>query len=50
MWMCDKCQGSMIVERAVDHELGLAIHLFACLNCGKRTSAEKDPQPLVAKF
>ncbi len=49
MRICDKCQGSMFVERAVDFELGLAIHFFACLNCGKRTSAEKHPQPLATK-
>lgn len=49
MKICEKCQGSMIVERAVDMEVGLAIHLYVCLNCGKRVSAEKDPQPLAFK-
>jgi len=47
MWVCNKCQGSMIVERAVDLELGLSILLYACLNCGRRTPAEKQPRPLA---
>ncbi len=47
MKICEKCQGSMVMERAVDLEVGLSILYFACLNCGKRIQAEKEPQPLV---
>lgn len=46
MKICEKCQGSMVVERAVDLEVGLSILYFACLNCGKRIQAEKEPRPL----
>lgn len=49
MRKCEKCQGSMVLERAVDLELGLAIYFFACLNCGKRISAEQHPRPLAYK-
>lgn len=37
----------MVMERAVDLEVGLSILYFACLNCGKRQQAEKEPRPLV---
>ena len=47
MKICEKCQGSMVMERAVDLEVGLSILYFACLNCGKRIQAEKEPRPLV---
>ena len=47
MKICKKCQGSMVMERAVDLEVGLSILYFACLNCGKRQQAEKEPQPLA---
>jgi len=47
MKICEKCQGSMVTERAVDLEVGLSILYFACLNCGKRIQAEKEPRPLV---
>jgi hypothetical protein len=48
MKICEKCQGAMVVERAVDLEVGLSILYFACLNCGKRIQAEKEPRPLVS--
>ena len=44
---CEKCQGSIILERAVDLEVGLSILYFVCLNCGKRVQAEREPRPLV---
>lgn len=47
MKICEKCQGSMVLERAVDLEVGLCLLYFACLNCGKRIQAEKEPRPLV---
>jgi len=40
----------MVMERAVDLEVGLSILYFACLNCGKRQQAEKEPRPLVHSF
>ncbi|MBH0188435.1 MAG: hypothetical protein HP493_06155 [Nitrospira sp.] len=36
MKTCDKCHGAMLPERAVDLDAGLAITVFACLNCGRR--------------
>lgn len=50
MKTCEKCQGSMVMERAVDLEVGLSILYFACLNCGKRIQAEKEPRPLVHHY
>ena len=47
METCEKCQGAMILERAVDLEVGLVIMFYACLNCGRRVQAEKEPHPLV---
>jgi hypothetical protein len=49
MKTCDKCKGTMTLERAVDLDSGLAIHVFACLNCGRRRAAESEPRPLVSK-
>ena len=43
---CEKCQGAMVIERAVDMESGLAILVYACLNCGRRSTAQKEPQPV----
>ena len=39
MKICEKCQGSMVVERAVDLEVGLSILYFACLNCYAKTES-----------
>ena len=47
MKTCEKCQGSMVIERAVDLEVGLKLLYYACLNCGRRVQAEKEPRPLV---
>lgn len=49
MKTCDKCQGSMLIERAVDLNAGLAITVFACLNCGRRQAAEREPRPITAR-
>ena len=49
MQICDKCQGAMVLERAVDFHMGLAILLYACVNCGRRVAAEQAPRPLVYK-
>ncbi|MEW6543864.1 MAG: hypothetical protein AB1411_09675 [Nitrospirota bacterium] len=39
----------MLLERAVDLDAGLAITVFACLNCGRRKAAENQPRPLTAR-
>jgi hypothetical protein len=39
----------MLLERAVDLHAGLTITVFACLNCGRRKAAEREPRPLVAR-
>ena len=49
MKTCDKCRGAMLPERAVDLDAGLAITVFACLNCGRRKAADSEPRPLTAR-
>jgi len=49
MKTCDKCRGTMLPERAVDLDAGLAITVFACLNCGRRKAADQEPRPLTAR-
>lgn len=49
MKACDKCKGTLIMERAVDLDAGLAITVYACLNCGRRKPAEPEPRPLTAR-
>lgn len=49
MKTCDKCRGAMLPERAVDLDAGLAITVFACLNCGRRKAAEQEPRPITAR-
>jgi len=39
----------MLPERAVDLNAGLAIMVFACLNCGRRKAADQEPRPLTAR-
>lgn len=46
---CDKCKGTMLLERAVDMDAGLVINVYACLNCGRRKSAEQEPRPITTK-
>lgn len=46
---CEKCKGTMHLERAVDLSAGLTINFFACLNCGRRQAAEPEPRPLVSR-
>jgi len=40
----------MLPERAVDLDAGLAITVFACLNCGRRKAADQEPRPLTARY
>ena len=49
MKTCDKCQGTMFLERAVDLNAGLVITVLACLNCGRRKAVETEPRPLIAR-
>jgi len=49
MKTCDKCKGTVVLERAVDLDAGLAIIVYACLNCGRRKAAEPEPRPLTAR-
>lgn len=49
MRTCDKCNGTMLLERAVDMDAGLAITVFACLNCGRRKAVDNEPRPLTAR-
>ena len=49
MKTCDKCQGTMLLERAVDLNAGLVITVLACLNCGRRKAVETEPRPLTAR-
>ncbi len=49
MKACDKCKGTLRLERAVDLDAGLAIIVYACLNCGRRKPAEAEPRPLTAR-
>ena len=49
MKACDKCKGTLIMERAVDLDAGLAITVYACLNCGRRKPVEPEPRPLTAR-
>jgi len=49
MKICDKCRGTMLPERAVDLDAGLAINVFACLNCGRRKAADQEPRPITAR-
>lgn len=49
MNVCDKCKGTLMLERAVDLDAGLAITVYACLNCGRRKPAEAEPRPLTAR-
>lgn len=45
---CDKCQGTVRIERGVDLNSGLAIYILVCFNCGRRKPAEKEPRPITA--
>jgi hypothetical protein len=49
MRTCDKCKGTMRLERAIDMDAGLAITVFACLNCGRRKDVDSEPRPLTAR-
>ncbi len=48
MHTCDKCKGTMYLERAIDMDAGLVITVLACLNCGRRKVADAEPRPMTA--
>lgn len=47
MYPCEKCQGSMLLDREVDMESGLSLLVLVCINCGRRKQAERAPLPLI---
>jgi len=47
MYPCEKCQGSMLLDREVDMESGLSLLVLVCINCGRRKQAERTPLPLI---
>ena len=47
MQTCEKCQGSMLLDREIDMELGMSLLVFKCINCGRRKQAERAPIPLI---
>jgi hypothetical protein len=47
MYPCEKCQGSMLLDREVDMESGLSLLVLLCINCGRRKQAERAPLPLI---
>jgi DNA-directed RNA polymerase subunit M/transcription elongation factor TFIIS len=47
MQSCEKCQGSMLLDREIDMESGLSLLVYLCINCGRRKQAERSPIPLI---
>lgn len=47
MKVCDKCAGTMLLDREIDMEAGMTLLVFVCINCGRRQQAEQTPHPLV---
>jgi transcription elongation factor Elf1 len=47
MYTCEKCQGSMLLDREVDMESGMSLLVLVCINCGRRKQAEPAPIPLI---
>jgi DNA-directed RNA polymerase subunit M/transcription elongation factor TFIIS len=47
MHTCEKCQGSMLLDREVDMESGMSLLVLVCINCGRRKQAEPAPIPLI---
>jgi len=46
--VCDKCQGTLVLDREVDLLTGMTLCVSLCINCGRRRKVEKDPKPLTA--
>ncbi|HBP90153.1 MAG TPA: hypothetical protein DD706_20960 [Nitrospiraceae bacterium] len=47
MHRCEKCQGTMLLDREVDMESGMSLLVLWCINCGLRKQAERAPIPLI---
>jgi len=47
MQTCDKCDGTVLLDREIDMEAGMTLLVFLCINCGHRKQAEQTPSPLV---
>ena len=47
MQSCEKCEGSMLLDREIDMESGMSLLVFVCINCGRRKQAERAPIPLI---
>ena len=47
MYVCEKCQGSMLLDREVDMESGMTLLVLVCINCGRRKQAEPVPIPVI---
>ena len=45
---CQRCQGSLRAETAVDLQTGVVILQYVCFNCGRRWYPEKAPRPMTA--
>ena len=45
---CQRCQGSLRAETAVDLQTGVVILQYVCFNCGRRWYPEKSPRPMTA--
>ncbi len=46
--VCDKCQGTLVLDREVDLLTVMTLCVSLCINCGRRRKVEKDPKPLTA--
>jgi len=44
--VCEKCQGTLGVDREVDLLTGMTLMVYRCINCGRRTHMERIPRPL----
>jgi hypothetical protein len=47
MHRCEKCQGTMLLDREIDMESGMSLLVLWCINCGLRKQAERAPIPLI---
>ena len=45
--VCEKCQGTLGIDREVDMLTGMSLIVYRCINCGRRTRLEGDPRPLT---
>ena len=44
--ICEKCHGTLVQDREVDLLTGMVLAVSLCINCGRRNSLGKAPQPL----